>query len=93
VYRREYEPLLTLSHLLRSAQNEVWAVGGSNTIYKSLDGGKSFSFDNSANNLPGNLYNVKFFEDGKGFALGSNGVLLKFNDGQGQGQGKKGRKS
>jgi len=59
-------------------QSEVWAVGGSNTIYKSVDGGKNFVFDNSANNVPGNLYNVKFFEDGKGFTLGSNGVLLKF---------------
>ena len=59
-------------------KNEVWAVGGSNTIYKSSDGGKNFIFENSANNVPGNLYNVKFFDDGKGFALGSNGVLLKF---------------
>jgi len=59
-------------------KDEVWAVGGSNTIYKSVDGGKNFVFDNSANNYPGNLYNVKFFPDGKGFALGSNGVLMKF---------------
>jgi len=61
-------------------KDEVWAVGGSNTIYKSTDGGKNFVFDNSANNIPGNLYNIKFFEDGKGFALGSNGVLLKFRN-------------
>jgi len=44
----------------------------------SRDGGKSFTFDNSANKIPGNLYNVKFLKNGKGFALGSSGVLLRF---------------
>lgn len=60
--------------------NEVWAVGGSNTMYVSTDGGKHFTFDKSANNLPGNLYNVKFFPEfnNMGWALGSNGVLLKY---------------
>ncbi|GMI04707.1 hypothetical protein TrRE_jg4408 [Triparma retinervis] len=61
------------------SNGDIWAVGGSNTIYVSRDGGKKFSFDNSANKIPGNLYNVKFFEDNKtGFALGSNGVLMRF---------------
>jgi len=61
-------------------KEEVWAVGGSNTMYVSNDGGKNFSFDKSANNIPGNLYNVKFFKEfgNKGFALGSNGLLLKY---------------
>jgi len=61
-------------------KSEVWAVGGSNTMYVSNDGGKNFSFDKSANNIPGNLYNVKFFKEfgNKGFALGSNGLLLKY---------------
>jgi photosystem II stability/assembly factor-like uncharacterized protein len=60
--------------------NEVWAVGGSNTMYVSMDGGKKFSFDKSANDIPGNLYNVKFFKkyDNMGWALGSNGLLLRY---------------
>ncbi|CAJ1893923.1 unnamed protein product [Cylindrotheca closterium] len=60
--------------------DEVWAVGGSNTMYVSKDGGTNFSFDKSANNIPGNLYNVKFFKEfgNKGFALGSNGLLLRY---------------
>lgn len=60
--------------------NEVWAVGGSNTMYQSTDGGKTFGFDKSANNIPGNLYNVKFFKqfDNAGWALGSNGLLLRY---------------
>eukprot|EP00567_Pseudictyota_dubia_P016254 CAMPEP_0197440532 /NCGR_PEP_ID=MMETSP1175-20131217/7020_1 /TAXON_ID=1003142 /ORGANISM="Triceratium dubium, Strain CCMP147" /LENGTH=392 /DNA_ID=CAMNT_0042970663 /DNA_START=9 /DNA_END=1184 /DNA_ORIENTATION=+ len=57
----------------RSA-DEVWAVGGSNTMYVSFDGGKKFAFDKSANQIPGNLYNVKFFKEygNMGWALGSN---------------------
>merc|ERR1712127_1130576 len=61
-------------------ENEVWAVGGPNTMYVSTDGGKKFNFDKSANNYPGNLYNVKFFKEygNMGWALGSNGMLLRY---------------
>jgi photosystem II stability/assembly factor-like uncharacterized protein len=59
---------------------EVWAVGGSNTMYVSFDSGKKFTFDKSANDIPGNLYNVKFFKEygNMGWALGSNGLLLRY---------------
>jgi photosystem II stability/assembly factor-like uncharacterized protein len=61
-------------------EKEVWAVGGSNTMYVSMDGGNKFSFDKSANDIPGNLYNVKFFPEfgNSGWALGSNGLLLRY---------------
>jgi len=61
-------------------ENEVWTVGGSNTMYVSFDGGKKFAFDSSANSIPGNLYNVKFFKEynNMGWALGSNGILLNY---------------
>lgn len=60
--------------------SEVWAVGGSNTMYVSKDNGKNFVFDKSANDIPGNLYNVKFFPQfgNAGWALGSSGLLLKY---------------
>jgi len=60
--------------------DEVWAVGGSNTMYRSVDNGKNFAFDSSANKIPGNLYNLKFFKEfgNMGWALGSNGILLKY---------------
>ena len=60
--------------------NEVWAVGGSNTMYVSTDGGKKFNFDKSANAFAGNLYSVKFFPQfgNAGWALGSNGMLLRY---------------
>jgi photosystem II stability/assembly factor-like uncharacterized protein len=59
---------------------EVWAVGGSNTMYVSFDSGKKFTFDKSANSIPGNLYNVKFFPQfgNSGWALGSSGLLLRY---------------
>lgn len=49
-------------------------------MYVSFDGGKKFTFDKSANNIPGNLYNVKFFKEynNMGWALGSNGLLLRY---------------
>jgi len=60
--------------------DEVWAVGGSNTMFVSKDNGKNFAFDKSANDIPGNLYNVKFFREygNAGWALGSNGLLLQY---------------
>jgi len=61
-------------------KDEVWACGGSNTMYVSKDGGKTFTFDSSANSIPGNLYNIKFFTEynNEGWALGSNGLLLHY---------------
>ena len=56
----------------------AWAVGGSGVIFESQDGGKTFSFNKDAKDIPGNLYRVKFFGDNKGYALGSDGVLLKY---------------
>ena len=61
-------------------KDNVWAVGGSGIIFESKDAGKSFKFNGDAKDIPGNLYRVKFFGDKKGFALGSDGVLLKYNE-------------
>lgn len=63
-------------------ENNVWAVGGSGIIFESKDGGKTFKFNDNAKDIPGNLYRVKFFgeNNNNGFALGSDGVLLKYNN-------------
>jgi len=58
---------------------DVWAVGGSGIIFQSQDGGKTFKFNDDAKDIPGNLYRIKFFGENKGWALGSNGVLLRYN--------------
>jgi len=53
-----------------------WAVGGGGTIFGSKDGGATWQKDKSADDLPTNLYKIKFFGD-TGYILGSNGVLLR----------------
>jgi photosystem II stability/assembly factor-like uncharacterized protein len=54
----------------------AWAVGGGGTIFASKDGGATWSKDKAADDLPSNLYKIKFFGD-EGYILGSSGVLLK----------------
>jgi photosystem II stability/assembly factor-like uncharacterized protein len=56
----------------------AWAVGGSGTIFSSTDSGRTWQKDKAADDLPANLYKVKFFESGDGYILGSNGLLLKY---------------
>jgi photosystem II stability/assembly factor-like uncharacterized protein len=57
----------------------AWAVGGGGIIFKSTDGGIKWDKDKSADDLPSNLYKIKFFGD-RGFILGSNGLILKLVD-------------
>ncbi|XP_062230190.1 photosystem II stability/assembly factor HCF136, chloroplastic [Phragmites australis] len=60
------------------SQDEAWAAGGSGVLLKTRNGGKSWVRDKAADNIPGNLYSVKFLDDSKGFVLGNDGVLLRF---------------
>lgn len=55
---------------------KAWAVGGGGTIFKSSDNGATWVKDKVADDLPTNLYKIKFFGD-TGYILGSNGVLLR----------------
>jgi len=55
---------------------KAWAVGGGGTIFSSTNAGQSWVKDKAADDLPSNLYKIKFFGD-KGYILGSNGVLLR----------------
>jgi photosystem II stability/assembly factor-like uncharacterized protein len=56
----------------------AWAVGGGGTIFRSTDGGATWQKDKAADDLPTNLYRVKFFGN-QGYILGSSGILLKSN--------------
>jgi photosystem II stability/assembly factor-like uncharacterized protein len=62
------------------SSNELWAACGGGNLYKSLDGGKTWSKDNETGKIPGNLYKIKFFGTKQGFVLGSNGILLKYRN-------------
>jgi len=58
---------------------EVWATGGSGSLFKSVDGGSSWKRAKEFDNLAANLYTVKFMNEGKnGFVLGNDGVLLRY---------------
>lgn len=59
-------------------EKNAWAVGGSGIIFESKDGGETFKFNDNAKDIPGNLYRVKFFGKNAGYALGSDGVLLRY---------------
>jgi len=55
----------------------AYACGGSGSLFKSLDGGKSWKRDRATDNVAGNLYSIKFFQ-GNGFILGNDGILLRY---------------
>jgi len=58
---------------------KAWAVGGGGTIFRSSDSGATWTKDKVADNLPTNLYKVKFFGN-TGYVLGSSGVLLRIQE-------------
>ncbi|MEN9207633.1 MAG: photosynthesis system II assembly factor Ycf48 [Gloeomargarita sp. GMQP_bins_120] len=59
-------------------KDELWAVGGSGTLFVSFDGGQTWQQDKEAANIPANFYRVVFFGPDQGFILGNQGVLLRY---------------
>lgn len=58
-------------------ENVAYACGGSGSLFKSLDGGRSWKRDKATDNVAGNLYAIKFFSN-NGFILGNDGILLRY---------------
>lgn len=54
-----------------------FACGGSGSLFKTEDGGKSWKRDRSTDDLAANLYEIKFTSGGLGFVLGNDAVLLR----------------
>ncbi len=55
----------------------AFACGGSGSLFKSVDGGKTWKRDKSTDSVAGNLYSIHFF--GKaGYILGNGGILLRY---------------
>lgn len=63
----------------RPGTDEAWAAVGGGTLYKSMDGGKTWRRDDAVSKVGTNIYKIKFFGKNNAFALGANGVLLKYN--------------
>jgi photosystem II stability/assembly factor-like uncharacterized protein len=57
---------------------ECYACGGSGSLFKSTDGGKSFKRLKGLDDVPGNLYAVNFNTKSQGFILGNDGILLRY---------------
>jgi photosystem II stability/assembly factor-like uncharacterized protein len=55
-----------------------YACGGSGSLFKSDDAGKTFKRLRGLDKVPANLYAVTFNSKSQGFILGNDGVLLRY---------------
>ncbi len=67
--------LLDLSY---RTPEEIWVAGGSGNLLRSLDGGATWFKDRKVEDVPSNLYKIVFLTPEKGFVLGDDGILLKY---------------
>jgi len=58
--------------------NEIWIAGGSGNLLRSVDGGKTWEKDREIEDIPSNLYKILFLNPEKGFIIGQQGILLKY---------------
>lgn len=63
----------------RPGTSEVWAAVGGGSLYKSMDNGLTWKRDNQVDKVGANIYKIKFFDKDTAFALGGNGLLLKYD--------------
>jgi len=61
----------------RTAQ-DGFACGGSGSLFYTNDGGKTWKRERGADDVPGNLYLVKFQNENQGYILGNNKILLRY---------------
>jgi photosystem II stability/assembly factor-like uncharacterized protein len=54
-----------------------YACGGSGSLFRTDDGGKSWKRDRGTDGVAGNLYAIKFNGNATGFILGNDGILLR----------------
>ena len=59
-------------------KDEAYACGGSGSLFKSTDGGLTFKRDRGIDQVPANLYAVKFINESQGFVVGNDGILLRY---------------
>ncbi len=79
----EFSTSWGLIDLAYRTPNEVWVTGGSGNLLMSQDGGQTWQKDRSIENVPSNLYKIKFFGEDRGFIIGQQGLLLKYENSAG----------
>ncbi|MEM8779475.1 MAG: photosynthesis system II assembly factor Ycf48 [Cyanobacteria bacterium P01_G01_bin.49] len=57
---------------------ELWVAGGSGNLLVSPNEGENWKKDRAIEDVPSNLYKVVFVNPEKGFILGQDGILLKY---------------
>lgn len=78
VINPEFATSWGLLDLAYRTPEEVWVAGGSGNLLFSEDGGKTWQKDRFVEDVPSNLYRIKFFGSRKGFIIGQQGTLLKY---------------
>ena len=75
----QYRNSVGLLHIGYRNPEELWAVGGSGSLVVSKDGGKTWFRDEQIESVPTNFYRVVFLDEEKGFILGQQGVILRYD--------------
>ncbi|MDY6804739.1 MAG: photosynthesis system II assembly factor Ycf48 [Cyanobacteriota bacterium] len=75
----EYSTSWGFLDLAYRTPEEIWVSGGSGNLLRSVDAGETWEKDQEVENVPANFYKVVFINQEKGFILGQNGTLLKYN--------------
>lgn len=57
---------------------EIWIGGGSGNLLVSFDGGQTWEKDREVESVPSNFYKIVFLNPDKGFVIGQQGIILKY---------------
>lgn len=79
-WRQVPVPTRTMLTAVTAVDNDVWAVGHDQVIIHSVDGGLTWTLQNSSTAADGPLLDVLFLDAQRGFAIGAYGQLLSTTD-------------
>ncbi|MGL5196200.1 MAG: photosynthesis system II assembly factor Ycf48 [Chroococcales cyanobacterium] len=74
----EFSTSWGLLDLAYRTPEELWIGGGSGNLLRSTDGGVTWEKDRDVENVPSNFYKVLFLNEETGYAIGQQGILLKY---------------
>jgi photosystem II stability/assembly factor-like uncharacterized protein len=75
----EFSTSWGLLDLAYQTPDDIWVTGGSGNLLYSPDRGETWLKDRDVENIPGNFYKVVFITPEKGFVIGQDGILLKYD--------------